>query len=188
MDAIADSEMCLKIQQSRPKVFNEAVKVAVELEAFDKAERQRQGNKYVRGTAVTSVSTDSSSEHSTIQPLLGKLDKLLNGHERRKRPDGVTEGASPGFRCSKCKKLGRFKRNCPLNKTPSTEDNVMGRNAEGEANTKRVGRTCNKALQERRVERQKILQQDLLKLECICLSKSMALRQICSLILEQQLH
>ena len=77
--------------------------------------------------------------------LLEKLDKLLNAHERRKRPDGVTEGASPRFRCSKCKKLGHFKRNNPLNKTPSTENNVKGRNVEGEANTKRVGRSCNKS-------------------------------------------
>ena len=52
VDSISDSEMGLKIQQTRPKVFNEAVKVAVELEAFDKAERLCQGNKYVRGTSL----------------------------------------------------------------------------------------------------------------------------------------
>ena len=52
IDSISDSEMGLSIQQTRPKVFNEAVKVAVELEAFDKAERQCQGNKYVRGTSL----------------------------------------------------------------------------------------------------------------------------------------
>ena len=37
IDAILDLEMRLKIQQSRPKVFIEAVKAAVELKAFDKA-------------------------------------------------------------------------------------------------------------------------------------------------------
>ena len=36
VDAISDAEMRLKIQQTRPKDLNEAVKVAVELEAFDK--------------------------------------------------------------------------------------------------------------------------------------------------------
>ena len=49
------------------------MKVAIELEAFDKAEGQRQGNKYVRGTACTSVSTELPSEHSVIQPILERL-------------------------------------------------------------------------------------------------------------------
>ena len=34
IDSISDAEMRLKIQQTRPKDLNEAVKVAVELEAF----------------------------------------------------------------------------------------------------------------------------------------------------------
>ena len=50
--AISDAEMRLKIQQTRPKDLNEAVKVAVELEAFDRAERQRRGQKYARQTDV----------------------------------------------------------------------------------------------------------------------------------------
>ena len=69
VNAFSDTEMRLEIQQSRPKVFNEALKVAVELEIFDKTERQRLG-KYVRGTESTSVSSESSSDHSAIQPLL----------------------------------------------------------------------------------------------------------------------
>ena len=62
IDSISDSGMRLKIQKTLPKVFNEAVKVAVELEAFDKAERQRQGNKYVRGTSSNGIPNDVSSE------------------------------------------------------------------------------------------------------------------------------
>ena len=66
IDTISDPEMRLKIQHSRPKVFNEAVKITMALEAFDKAERQRQGNKYVRGTSCTSMSTESTIENSAI--------------------------------------------------------------------------------------------------------------------------
>ena len=81
-------------------MFNEAVKVAVELEAFDKAERQRQGNKYVRGRSCTSMSAESTIENSAIQPLLEKLDKLPNLNETKKTPDSVKEGIKQ-FRCYK---------------------------------------------------------------------------------------
>ena len=47
-DAISDPKKGLKIKQSsKEKLFTEAVKVAVAVEVFDKAERQQQGNKYV---------------------------------------------------------------------------------------------------------------------------------------------
>ena len=50
VDSISDAEMRLKIQQTRPKDLNEAIEVAVELEACDRAERQRRGMKYARQT------------------------------------------------------------------------------------------------------------------------------------------
>ena len=140
IDAISDPDMRLKIQQSRPKVFNEAVKVAVELEAFDKAERQRQGNKYVRGTACTSVSTESPSEHSVIQPILERLDKLLKSHETKTAsPDSANRGSNPKFRCYKCKQPGHFQRDCPQTKKNRPEGN---KEAVGETNAKRF---CDKS-------------------------------------------
>ena len=51
------------------------MKVSVELEAFDKAERQRQGNKYVKGTSSNGSPDDVSSETTLI---LQKLSKFLN--------------------------------------------------------------------------------------------------------------
>ena len=45
IDSISDAEMRLKIQQTRPKDLNDAIKVAIEMEAFDRAERQRGGLK-----------------------------------------------------------------------------------------------------------------------------------------------
>ena len=43
IDAIPDAEMRLKIKQSRQRDLNEAIKVAIELKAFDRAGRQRRG-------------------------------------------------------------------------------------------------------------------------------------------------
>ena len=73
VDAISDAEMRLKIQQTRPKDLNEAVKVAVELEAFDRAERQRRGQIYAR---QTDVQTEGNSE-------LTQLVELMNGDRKK---------------------------------------------------------------------------------------------------------
>ena len=77
IDFISDSEMRLKIQQIQLQSFNEAVKVAVDLEAFDKAERQRQGNKYARGTSFNGTPDDASCETTVILQNLSKfLDQV----------------------------------------------------------------------------------------------------------------
>ena len=80
VDAISDAEMRLKIQQTRPKDLNEAVKVAVELEAFDRAERQRRGQKYAR---QIDVQTDGNSE-------LRQLVELMN-EDRKKDKSNLSE-------------------------------------------------------------------------------------------------
>ncbi|MCG7878901.1 MAG: retropepsin-like aspartic protease, partial [Candidatus Thiodiazotropha endolucinida] len=140
IDAISDSEMRLKIQQSRPKVFNEAVKVAVELEAFDKAERQRQGNKYVRGTSCTSKVAEPSANIES-SAILQKLDKLLDLNETKKPPYSGNGGIKSKVRCYKCKKIGHIQRNCPENKH---QGSVNRKEASDETSVKRVGRFCDK--------------------------------------------
>ena len=59
VDSISDAEMKLKIQQTRPKDLNEAVKVAIEIDPFDRAERQRRGFKYAREFNPTDEQTQT---------------------------------------------------------------------------------------------------------------------------------
>ena len=151
IDSISDSDMRLKLQQTRPKVFNETVKVAVELEAFDKAERQRQGNKYVRGTFSNGTPDDVSSETTVI---LQKLSKYLDHADATNTPissDVRGQYSTPRkVRCYKCKKMGHIQRSCPYNKNQSTES-TENRKGQGEgSNTKRVGRFCEKRLSRKR--------------------------------------
>ena len=80
VDAISDAEMRLKIQQTRPKDLNEAVKVAVELEAFDRAERQRKGQKYAR---QTDVQTEGNSE---LKQLVERMNE-----DRKKDKSNLSE-------------------------------------------------------------------------------------------------
>lgn len=49
--ALTDFDMRLRIQQSRPKSLNEAIRLAVEIEAFCRAERQRRDISYARGAS-----------------------------------------------------------------------------------------------------------------------------------------
>ena len=77
IDSISDAEMRLKIQQTRPKDLNEAVKVAVELEAFDRAERQRRGFKYRR-------QTDTQCEEASD---LKKILNILNEDKKEQKAD-----------------------------------------------------------------------------------------------------
>ena len=72
--------MRLKIQQTRPKDLNEAVKVAVELEAFDRAERQRRGQKYAR---QTDVQTEGNSE---LKQLVERMNE-----DRKKDKSNLSE-------------------------------------------------------------------------------------------------
>ena len=156
IDSISDSEMRLKIQQTRPKVFNEAVKVAVELEAYGKAERQRQGNKYVRGTSSNGTPDDVSSETTVI---LQKLSKLLDQADATNTPCSSDirgqYSTQRKVRCYKCKKLGHIQRKCPYNKNQSTES-IENRKGQGEgSNMKRVGRFCDKRSSRKRARKSK---------------------------------
>ena len=80
VDVISDAEMRLKIQQTRPKDLKEAVKVAVELEAFDRAERQRRGQKYAR---QTDVQTEWNSE---LKQLVERMNE-----DRKKDKSNLSE-------------------------------------------------------------------------------------------------
>ena len=70
VDSISDAEMRLKIQQTRPKDLG--VKVAIELEAFDRAERQRRGQKFAR---QTDAQTEGNSEMKKIAELISEGKK-----------------------------------------------------------------------------------------------------------------
>ena len=145
IDAISDPEMRLTIQQSISKVFNEAVKVAVALGSFNKTERQRQGNKYVRGTPCTSVVALFSTETAAI---LKQLDKLLALNEKiaRKTPNAAIEDSQSKSMCYKCKEIGHIQRNCPQKYNDSIAGTVSETITDSHAFVNRVGRAFERKL------------------------------------------
>ena len=85
IDAISDAEMRLKIQQSRPKVLSEAIKVAVELEAFDKAESQCQANKYIRGASHIPEHVKKNALEVSNEEILKRIDQLIQQQHKEPR-------------------------------------------------------------------------------------------------------
>lgn len=63
IDSLYDSDMRLKIKQSRPKSLDVAVKLSVELEAFNKAEESNKAHRgYLR-------SADYNSKEEGNEPI-----------------------------------------------------------------------------------------------------------------------
>lgn len=76
IDALTDSDMRLQIQQAHPKTIDDATKLAVELDAFNQAEKQRDKR------LPTSVRHVNASETlictNDIQSCIAEISKKLS--------------------------------------------------------------------------------------------------------------
>ena len=70
LDGLFDYEMRLKIKQARPVNLNDAIQRAVELEAFNRAERRRKEN-------VNVIDKDSSEKGSRVETWMTEIQKSL---------------------------------------------------------------------------------------------------------------
>ena len=75
IDALIDSDIWLRIKQSRPATLNDAIPQAVELEAFVKVQEKKKELKgYLRPVDVTEP--EQSKTGKELQKLLSRLEKL----------------------------------------------------------------------------------------------------------------
>ena len=131
LDGLFDPEMRLKIKQARPVNLNDAIQRAVELEAFNRAERRRNDNVYIIDKASSEKGSRMETFMKKMQKSIGLLQEEVESLKRglcqeRGQGEGHTGPCSADQnhgpdsaprnrdrRCYNCQALDHFARNCP---------------------------------------------------------------------------
>ena len=151
IDALASSDMRLRVKQSRPINLNDAIRHAVELEAFNKAELKREeGQGYLRATSDEgNRESELSSILKNMQTALTDLQKEVKTLKEAKPPQnfnrqhrGTYRGNGrpnhAGMKCFACGKVGHIGRNCP------NKQNLKPQVKSEQSNTRGSKETANK--------------------------------------------
>ena len=140
LDALPDSDMRIRIKQARPQNLNDAIRHAVELEAYLKAENKHGTMGHHRqvtdqeGQSNDTINKDLRDWMTKMERNIGTLSKeialLSKGStgktESRENFDGKTfrkrrKLPVEEIECYTCHKKGHYQRNCPENTASNRE-------------------------------------------------------------------
>lgn len=125
INALTDSNMRIRIKQSRPQNLNEAIRLAVELEAYNRAERQNQiskGHLRVSNTEQTTPVTTAEASETSMEVWMKSMEANMNALTNAIKQLRTRESARKSYdrksgdkqgRCYGCNKESHIKRNCP---------------------------------------------------------------------------
>ena len=126
IDALIDSDIRLRIKQSRPATLNDAIRQAVELEAFVKVEEKNKELKgYIRPVDVTEP--EQSKTDKELQKLLSRLEELQKEmKELKSQKQGQSAQQTGVYRdhqrvvCPVCGRLGHYGKDCFFKDRPGS--------------------------------------------------------------------
>ena len=129
IDALVNSDMRLRIKQSRPGSLNDAIRLSVELDAYYKTERRGE-LRLVESTEHDDVKSAQPLElidlMTKMQSQLDKLEKQVQSQNWRPREHTLQardKKTSDGVICYYCKEKGHIRRNCPKLRNKDTNKN-----------------------------------------------------------------
>ena len=125
IDALVSSDMRLRIKQARPENLNDAVRHAVELEAFNRAERKHlESQGYMRSATERQPEQKSNVEEElkSFQKMVFDLQNSFEGWKQQKQRDSYHSGnyradnvKHPKRKCYLCGSDKHLKFRCPKN-------------------------------------------------------------------------
>ncbi len=140
LDALEDSDMRLKLRQNKPQTLDEAVCQAVELDAFNTAEKHRRAGIGKAVRMVQSGDAENGAEQNinsvTVKAVQSDLEKKVN--QIAEQLQGLVTNSRPSYQskrtdrrpyysgpftgsCYQCGKVGHKKQECP--EVPTTGGN-----------------------------------------------------------------
>ena len=143
VDAILDTEIQWKVLQTRPRTVQEALAVAIEVEALQASEKQcqRQGHFTTNIIATQVAETHQETFDSSISKILAEMKK--DHEEQRHLLEGLMKKmTSPerwqnmgvwgpnrvgGGKCWNCSQPGHFSLNCPFQETNKLQERARER-------------------------------------------------------------
>ena len=123
LDALTDGDIRIRVIQMRTTTLDGAVAAAVELEALQKAEKERRTvdlkkvNVRQATTAETIQAIYPSAEPAGLQQQIMNISEQLKELQKqlnRRKPGGGRRSDGRGPQCYNCKEYGHIKPNCPL--------------------------------------------------------------------------
>ena len=139
IEALNDGEIRLRLKQGKPTSLDEAVRMAIELEAFQQSENERLSGKSQKFARVAQL--DHKQENQQLIEKIADLEKQLKALAGQLNEKSVSQSSSSDFRfnkqegkkkvqnwkleeidCWNCGEMGHFRNQCPQKKKPRSKE------------------------------------------------------------------
>ena len=110
IDALHDSDVRMRILQARTATFQDTVAMAMELEALQIAEKERQPGRRIRAVLPDERQDPTSELIRAVSHLMAQMNKVAMDNDPEHR--GVYKAKGPLI-CYGCRKPGHYRRDCP---------------------------------------------------------------------------